>query len=388
MSLNAVSTPTSRPEQMRRFLTEYLFNPLDGIVLSNWSRLLWQYGHHIPFEYWPRAAFTTMMAGLNSAVAGVEDVVHRKAIEKVHLQPPVFVLGHHRSGTTHLWNLLSQDPGFAYPSILQAVFPHSFLVFESMIKGIAKQLTIRKRPQDNVEIDPDSPIEEERAICTMTFVSIQMVRHFPEERSRFEPFLTLRDANEHDILRWKEAFRTFARKLAIRHGAHRRLLFKSPDHTGKLRLLRELFPNARFVHIHRDPFTVFQSTQRMEMRTGPIYQFQRWPNDVERNNFILWRYRTMYDAYMEDAAQTPSHQLVEVEYTQLDKHPMDTIKMIYQSLNLELAKTAEEAIQRYIRQVSAYKKNAHSPLSDAIKKQVVEAWRPSFERWGYSTEGH
>src|SRR5690625_7123547 len=32
------------------------------------------------------------------------------------MAPPVVVLGHWRSGTTHLYNIMSHDPGFAYVS--------------------------------------------------------------------------------------------------------------------------------------------------------------------------------------------------------------------------------------------------------------------------------
>ena len=39
--------------------------------------------------------------------------------------------------------------------------------------------------------------------------------------------------------------------------------------------VKELYPDAQFVHIHRDPYTVFQSTQKMERTTVPCQSWRR-----------------------------------------------------------------------------------------------------------------
>ncbi|WP_427846519.1 sulfotransferase [Aromatoleum aromaticum] len=46
-------------------------------------------------------------------------------IRDVRIKPPIFVLGHWRSGTTHLHNLLSLDPQFAYPNFYQVTNPRA-----------------------------------------------------------------------------------------------------------------------------------------------------------------------------------------------------------------------------------------------------------------------
>ena len=49
------------------------------------------------------------------------------AIEATRVEAPVFILGHYRSGTTYLHELLSNDPGFASPNRFQAFNPSTFL---------------------------------------------------------------------------------------------------------------------------------------------------------------------------------------------------------------------------------------------------------------------
>lgn len=380
----SVGSSRGAPEGVRRFLAEWLFSPLDGLTLSEWCELV-RRRRDLPVApvYWPRAGFTAGMAILNSLMASLERRRHERAWSKVRVRAPVFVLGHHRSGTTHLWNLMSQDPRFAYPSILQAVFPHSFLTFEPMVRGLADRLSIRKRPQDNVVLEPDSPIEEERALCTSTFLSIQMARHFPARRDRFTRYLTLREATDRDRARWKEAFDVFAKKLVLRHGTDRTLLFKSPEHTARIRLILELYPDARFVHIHRDPYVVFASTRKMERRTQPIYAFQRW-DESEIDDFILWRYRAMYDAFFEDRARIPAGRLVEIPFRDLESRPMETIERVYGSLGLELTEAARDAIASYRSSIAGYRKNVHPELPADLRSRIAEAWRPMFEAWGYS----
>ena len=47
-------------------------------------------------------------------------------------------------------------------------------------------------------------------------------------------------------------------KLQLQHPGQR-LLIKNPVYTARVGLLRVLFPNAKFVHIYRNPYIVFQS---------------------------------------------------------------------------------------------------------------------------------
>ena len=385
MDTAATPRPAARgaPERLRRFFASWVFSPLDGVTWGDWWRLVRRSDLSIDPVYWPRAAFTSGMALLTSAVARVEQRRWAAAWSGMRVTAPVFVLGHHRSGTTHLWNVLSQDPAFAYPSVLQAVFPHSFLTFEPLVHGLASRWAIRKRPQDNVPLEPDSPIEEERALCTATFASIQMARHFPADRDRFARFLTMKEASPADRERWKAAFDQFARKLLVRHGADRTLLFKSPDHTGKVALIRELYPDARFVHIHRDPYVVFASTRKMERTTQPIYAFQRW-SEEEIDAFILWRYRAMYDAYLEDRDAVPSNRLVEIAFSELESAPMDAVRTIYERLELELTPPARDAMERYLATIAGYRKNVHPALAEPVRARIADAWGSMFDAWGYS----
>ena len=61
------------------------------------------------------------------------------------VEAPLFILGHYRSGTTHLHNLLALDPQFAAPTFFQALNPHTFLSTERFVAPVADRLIARRR---------------------------------------------------------------------------------------------------------------------------------------------------------------------------------------------------------------------------------------------------
>lgn len=84
---------------------------LSGITLPAWLKLLWRHGAAIDWaHYWHRAAFLTLMACLNSCLGLVDSLAWWRAIDAQRLhEQPIIVLGHPRTGTTLLHNLLSLD---------------------------------------------------------------------------------------------------------------------------------------------------------------------------------------------------------------------------------------------------------------------------------------
>lgn len=63
-------------------------------------------------------------------------------------------------------------------------------------------------------------------------------------------------------------------------------MLKSPAHTARVALLLQLFPEAQFVYIHRDPLTVYQSAVHMA-KTTYWYMYVATPTDEQIHEFIL-----------------------------------------------------------------------------------------------------
>ena len=318
-------------DYLRIFLARYLFTLLQGVTAEDWRRLLVRHRFAVDPRYWPRAMLVTLTSLENSALARLEEWRYGRRIDAVQVRPPLFILGHYRSGTTHLHNLLSLDPQFAYPTLLQTIYPHTFLTARAMLAPFMTALMGRRRPPDNMEVAPGSPAEDEFALCAATSLSPYMGWVFPRGPAIYEKYLTFREASEEERTRWKAALTRFLKKLTL--AADRPLLLKSPPRTARIRLLLELFPEGRFIHSHRHPYAVFVSTRHL-WRTGPpSWQFQQ-PGEDDVDSQVINTYKVMYDAYFEERGLIPPGQFCEVSYEELEREPIKVVGSIYDALKL------------------------------------------------------
>lgn len=142
---------------IRSALAHWVFSPLAGTTFDDWVQML--RNRDVPPRYWPRVAFTAAMGLLNSAVA-YRERRYESSIEDARGEAPVFIIGHHRSGTTHLWKLLATDDRFAYPSLTETLFPNTFLTFEPIAQALAQNFSPQERPQDDVKVKADAPLDK------------------------------------------------------------------------------------------------------------------------------------------------------------------------------------------------------------------------------------
>lgn len=366
---------------VRQALSRWVFSPLQGVLHDDWKRLLGEAAIHVDPAYRLRGLVTGMASRANTRNARREQARYGAELRSLPVEAPLFVLGHYRSGTTYLHNLLCRDPRLGFCSYYQATFPHTFLTTEASGRRLGF-LSPPRRPFDDVRIGVDEPAEDELALCSMTFLSPHMGWHFPARWHRFRRHLTLEDVPDADRARWKGALLCFARKLTLRH--RRRLVLKSPGHTARIRLLLEAFPDARFVHIHRDPFEVFQSTRHMESRVRPLFRYQTVDPPEETDELILDRLRSMYTAYLRDRARVPAGRLVEIRYADLVRKPLQTLEHVYSGLDLPGYTRAREPMRRYVESLRGFAPNRHRRLGRTSRGRIRRAWRPYFEAFGYA----
>jgi hypothetical protein len=233
---------------------------------------------------------------------------------------------------------------------------------------------------DNVAQDPRAPVEEEFALCRMTFLSPIMSLAFPARAEHYDRYLALRDVPSREVERWKAAFVCLARKLTWMY--RRPLLFKSPVNTARVRLLLELFPDARFVHIHRDPYVVYQSTKRLRMMLSDLFSFQR-PRPERLHGRILRGYREMYDLFFEEQRLIPAGRFCEVRFADLEKDPVGQVRRVYETLGLPDFEVVRPALEAYAGSLTGYQKTRHPELPADVRADVAREWRRCFDEWHY-----
>jgi len=365
----------------RQALAQWLASPLQGIRFRDWRRLVLDSRQQFDPRYYPRILWTGASSLLNSVQARIEERRFGDRIRATRVERPLFVLGQYRSGTTHLHNLIANDPRFGFCNYYQATFPHTYLTTEAMGSRMGAFFAMRRRPFDDVALGLGEPAEDELALCATTLLSYQMCWHFPSATDHYRRYITFEDVAPGVRERWKTAFDHIARKLTLKY--ERPLVFKSPCHTARVAMLLELYPDARFVHIHRDPFELFQSTRKMETKVGPLFQFHRRDLD-EIDEHILWRYRVTYDAYLDQRDRIPEGQLIEIPYTDLVDDTLGSLRRVYDALDLPDFETGRPAIERYLSSLQGYRVNRYPALDDVTTRRIADEWGRFFDEWGYS----
>jgi hypothetical protein len=340
--------------------------------------------HRVPPSMWPRVAAMLASAALRAPLGWIERARVAAATDPLaDMPPPLFVLGHWRSGTTHLYNLLSRDPRFAWPDPIATGLPWNFLILGRALRPLLQRALPESRLIDNVAVEPDSPQEDEIALASMQSLSYYHALYFPEDFGQlFEPgaFPDAAHPSSRLLARRTRRFRHYCRKLLLQ-APGRRLLIKNPIHTGQVAWLRSVFPHARFVHIHRNPYVVFESTRKFYRRLLPAYALQRF--DAEAiEPFILDTYPRMHERLYADVAGLPPSRFVEVAYDELDRRPLDCLRRIYRQLELGDFDAVAPRVGRYLEGLLDYQRNPHR-FCAADLDRVERAWGAWIERWGY-----
>jgi hypothetical protein len=332
--------------------------------------------------YWGRAAVITLASIPNTLFRWWEDWRYGRQISATRVDRPLFILGIWRSGTTHLHNLLAQDDRFAYPTTYQVFYPHTFLTTEKRNARLVGFFMPKKRPQDNMALGVHEPQEDEFALCSLTGRAWPLAWAFPRQAEHHGRYLSMRGLTEGELAEWKATLTWFVRKLSFKYG--RPLVLKSPGHTCRIRLLLELFPEAKFVHIRRNPYDVFRSTQHMIRTMTPWWALQR-PDYSDLEERTLRQYREVYDAFFAERRLIPKGHFHEVGFEDLEADPMGQVRCIYEALGLPDFGHAEPALRRYLESITGYKKNTLPELPADVRARIAREWRQCFEEWGYAT---
>jgi omega-hydroxy-beta-dihydromenaquinone-9 sulfotransferase len=296
--------------------------------------------------------------------------------------PPIFIIGHWRSGTTHLHNLICQDPAFGYLSMYQSMVPDCSLVGRNWLKSLLSKIVPIKRPMDNMTWPIDAPQEEEIALAKTMPHSFYTQFLFPHSTLKlFKKFVLLQDASEAFMREFKRKYYRLL-QIATIHADGKQLVLKNPVNTARIRLLLELFPEAKFIHIHRCPYDVFASTRNLRHNLLSLTTLQSIDlNNVDRT--ILELYEDMMQQYFRDRPSIPSGQIVEVGFDDLDRDPLKVLQHIYKELDLPSFNDASPAFASYIASQQAYQKNQFA-LSVQERELIDRRWAFAFQRFGYA----
>ena len=360
--------------------------PINTLVGASWSAFCSiKKGRLIDKGYRKKYILTKIVCRILSLLVPIQNRMYRKKLADKPLEhDPLFILGHWRSGTTFVHNVFCCDKQFGYTTTYQTVFPHLMMWGQKFFKSTMGAIMPDKRPTDNMELSPDLPQEEEFALSNMMPYTFYNFWFFPKDTMEYcDKYLLFEKAEEKEKSVFKRTFLKMI-KISLWNTGGKQFLSKNPPHTARIPEILEMFPNAKFIYLVRNPYTVFESTRSFFTNTIRPLKLQNI-SDEELEKNIVEVYKKMYFKYERDKALIPAGNLIEVKFEDFEADPFNTTKRIYETLSLSGFEDAREAIEKYLGKKKGYKKNKYKYEQRTV--DIVEGnWKFALDKWGYSLE--
>ena len=346
-----------------------------------WLRLLTRNRFAIAPSCWHWAITISVAAVRNTFFHGVQEMIWGRRIKQTRIvHAPVFVIGHWRSGTTLLHELLALDERHACPTTYECIFPSHFLVTERWFTRWYRFLMPPRRPVDRMRMGWTRPQEDEFALCNLGQSSPYLTIAFPNRGPQCDDYFDLEQVPADARQRWKECYLRFIRQLTVRDS--RRVVLKSPTHTFRIRLLLDLFPDARFVHIVRNPYVIFPSTISL-WRSLYTYQGLQRPTFEGLEEYVFDTFVRLHARLDETRSLVAPSRFCEVRYEDLIADPVGQVRAIYQQLDLGDVEPVLPALRRHVAEIAVHTPNRHE-LPPALLERITERWGHVIRRYGYS----
>ena len=297
------------------------------------------------------------------------------------IKAPVFIVGYWRSGTTHLHNVLSQSPEFSYISPLASGLPWNILGIVRLFRPLLEKALPEDRHVDQVAVNPDSPQEDSIPLASMGAASYYHGLYFPHHfKKHFQRGVFFDEDDPQLIEQWQRYHVHLLEKVSLEQPG-KQLLIKNPVYTGQIRKLRQIWPQAKFIHIYRNPYVVFRSTHHFFSQLLPELALQNY-EDLPLNDLILESYPRMMKALQLDSSDLPNDSFVEIRFEDFLSNPLQEIEKIYSQLELSGFEVNRDRFKSYLSDIQSYQKNRYSYQPKTI--ELIESnWQPFINQWDY-----
>ncbi len=359
-------------------------HPLSGSNFGTLARVLVE-NRKLNRKGWSRAGSALVATVARWPFTTAETLYVRRRMARIGpIPPPIFIVGHWRSGTTHLYNIMSKG-NFGFVEPLAAGMPWDLLGLVRLARPLLERKLPADRFIDRIPVTPDSPQEDEVAIANMTRMSFYHGLYFPQSfESHFNRGVFFDGCSQADVEEWKHAFIHFLTKVWLQQG-QRPLLIKNPVYTARMAMLCDLFPGAKFIHVYRNPYEVLRSMQNFYeklLRQFALQDYEALPID----RVILNTYSRMMTQLIEDTERLPADSFIEIRYERLERQPLAEVERVYQTFKLSGFGEARPALESYLASVRSYKKNRYAYSEDSLGL-VEREWGRFLDRWHYQRPG-
>jgi omega-hydroxy-beta-dihydromenaquinone-9 sulfotransferase len=351
-----------------------------GCDLFAWLRLLARNRFRVYWLYVPIAAYVTVVSFFHTLLRGLQRLIYGRAVARTQMSDaPIFIIGHWRTGTTLLHELLALDDRHAFPTTYECMEPNHFLLTENLCTRWMPFFAPSKRPMDNMAAGFNRPQEDEFALCILGEPSPYLAVAFPNRAAEYSEYLDLESLSPPALASWKRTFARFLRELTFKH--KKRLILKSPTHSYRIKILLEMFPDARFIHIVRNPYVVYPSTVNLWKSLYRAFALVR-PTSEGIEEQVLKDFVHLYRKVEEAKSRVDFDRFYELHYEELVRDPVGQMGALYDHLGLGEFENVLPKLQKYVGENQGYETNRYR-LSEEDAAKIDANWGDVIQAYGY-----
>jgi omega-hydroxy-beta-dihydromenaquinone-9 sulfotransferase len=350
-----------------------------GCNFSAWMRLLIDNRFAVHWSRWHFAVLYTFVSVVNSFLGLWQRILFgRRVANTVVADQPIFIVGHWRTGTTLLHELLVLDDRHTGPTGYECVAPNHFLLTDRFA-WCAGFMVPKHRPMDNMDSSLHHPQEDEFVWCMQGQPSPYLFIAFPNRPPQYERYLDLEQLTSRELEAWKRTLFRFVQQLYFRR--RKAVVLKSPTHSFRIKVLLDIFPQAKFIHIVRDPYRVYPSTIHLHKVLQRIHGLQR-PTFEGLDEKVLSTYVDLYRKLDEGRELVDPSRFYELRYEDLISDPEGELRGLYEHLGLGDFERYLPRLRRYFADHVDYATNTYE-LTPEERAIVTERWGEVIDRYGY-----
>ncbi|MDZ7606937.1 MAG: sulfotransferase [Cyclobacteriaceae bacterium] len=355
-------------------------SPLGGTTISNFFRVL--RGKKIAPRYYSRIPVTIILILFCSLFHWIDRLYFFLNKKRLKIQePPVFILGHWRSGTTLLHNLMTQDPSSAYVTTYHAVFPNN-LKSQWFLRPLMRAFMPEVRPGDNLRLAVHLPQEDEYALSNMTEAAYYHVFYFPRSyKTYYNNFVRFESAQPQEIDRWEKTYKRIIRR-AIHDTVGYRPILKNPVNTGRIPRLTHIFPGAKYIFIMRNPITTYLSSKKFFTQLYPTVNLEEFSGE-EISRMVLDIYVELLNDYLKDRELIDPAHLIEIRFEEFELNPLEHLERIYRQFDIGDFAKLQPLMRSYLETQKEHKMHGYK-ISRQELDVVLEKLDFAMKYWDYS----
>lgn len=302
-------------------------------------------------------------------------------IDAETIAAPVFIVGQPRSGTSILFELLSQDPQFGVPMNWEMMFPcpppeAATYRTDPRIARAQHLLTQWHRVAPTFltmhELGATIP-NECKVAMNGTFVTDNLTGVF--QVPSYYAWLMKAD------LTYPYAYYRRMLKLLQWRNPRRHWLLKSPSHIWSLPTLFKVFPDARVVYTHRDPVMTRASVTNLLgtiywMRSDKPFDAEAFERALEPEG-VAAGMNLVIDQI--ERGEIPRAQIHDFQFADLIERPLEAVRVLYERAGLPWSAEAQAGMEAYLAHKPKGKFGAHRYAVG--EREQIERERRLYERY-------